>query len=82
LAGHAAQSAKPATYVGALSGVALLWFLGSLRSTLRAGEGGTGRLSSIAFAGGIVLVAGAAVDASLAWAVAESTGGGNTGLRR
>jgi hypothetical protein len=30
-----------------------VWFLGSLRSALAAAEGGTGRLSSIAYAGGI-----------------------------
>ena len=47
-----------------------IWFLGSLRSALRAAEGGTGRVSSIAFGGGsvsagalfalITLIAGAA----------------------
>jgi hypothetical protein len=31
-----------------------IWFLGSLRSGIAAAEGGTGRLASIAFAGGIV----------------------------
>ncbi len=31
-----------------------IWFLGSLWSALRAAEGGTGRVSSIAFAGGVV----------------------------
>jgi hypothetical protein len=31
-----------------------IWFLGSLRSALRVAEGGTGRVSSIAFAGGLV----------------------------
>jgi hypothetical protein len=31
-----------------------IWFLGSLRSALREAEGGTGRVSSIAFAGGLV----------------------------
>src|SRR5687767_996482 len=41
--------------LSALAIVPFLWFLGSLRSTLRAGEGATGRLSSIAFAGGIVI---------------------------
>jgi hypothetical protein len=60
--------------IGALSLVPLLWFLGSLRSVLRTAEGGTGRLSAVAFAGGIVLVAGAAVDSSLQFAVAESVG--------
>jgi hypothetical protein len=31
-----------------------IWFLGSVRSALRTAEGGTGRVSSIAFAGGLV----------------------------
>ena len=31
-----------------------IWFLGSLRSALRVAEGGTGRVSAIAFAGGLV----------------------------
>jgi hypothetical protein len=34
-----------------------IWFLGSLRSALRVAEGGTGRVSSIAFAGGVVSAA-------------------------
>jgi hypothetical protein len=34
-----------------------IWFLGSLRSALRVAEGGTGRVSSIAFAGGLVTAA-------------------------
>lgn len=31
-----------------------IWFLGSLRSALRAAEGGSGRVSTIAFGGGLV----------------------------
>ncbi len=61
-------------FIGALSIVPFLWFLGSLRSALRTGEGGTGRLSAIAYAGGIVLAATAGVDASLQFAVADSVG--------
>jgi hypothetical protein len=61
-------------FIGALATVPLLWFLGSLRSALRTGEGGTGRLSAIAYAGGIVLAATAAVDSSIQFAVAESVG--------
>jgi hypothetical protein len=61
-------------FLSALSLVPFLWFLGSLRSALRAGEGGTGRLSAIAYAGGIVLAAVAAVDASIQFATAESVG--------
>jgi hypothetical protein len=39
----------------ALAGVALLWFLGSLRTLLRRAEP-SGRLAAVAFAGGVVLV--------------------------
>jgi hypothetical protein len=35
----------------------LLWFLGSLRGAIAAAEGGAGRLASIAFGGGIIVVA-------------------------
>jgi hypothetical protein len=34
-----------------------IWFLGSLRSALRTAEGGTGRVTSIAFGGGLVSAA-------------------------
>jgi hypothetical protein len=37
-----------------LSAGALLWFLGSLRSVLARAEGGTGRLSAVAFGAGLV----------------------------
>lgn len=46
-----------------VGGLGLLWFLGSLRGALRRAEGGTGRLSAIATvagAGSIILLLGAA----------------------
>jgi hypothetical protein len=60
--------------IGALAMVPFLWFLGVLRSTLRLAEGGTGRLSATAYAGGIVLVGFALVDGALQFAVADSVG--------
>jgi hypothetical protein len=60
--------------LGALSMVPFLWFLGVLRSTLRVAEGGTGRLSATAYAGGIVLVSFALVDGALQFATADSVG--------
>ena len=65
---------KISAILGALAGVPLIWFLGSLRSTLRRGEGDSGRLSAIAFGGGLILIAGAGVDSSLQFAIAESVG--------
>jgi hypothetical protein len=41
----------------ALAGLVFLPFLGSLRSVLRRSEGGTGRLSAVAFGAGIVFTA-------------------------
>ena len=39
------------------AGLAFLWFLGSIRTALRTAEGAHGRLSALAFGGGIVLTA-------------------------
>jgi hypothetical protein len=42
---------------GALSMVFFLWFLGALRQRLRVAEGGAARVTSVAFAAGVVFVA-------------------------
>jgi hypothetical protein len=60
--------------LGAISMIPLLWFLGSLRSAFRAAEGETGRLSSIAFGAGIVLVGFILVNSTLQFAVADTVG--------
>lgn len=58
-----------------LSAVFFLWFLGSLRSYLRAGEGGEGRLSAAAFGAGVagiaMLLVGAALFNGLAFTLAD-----------
>lgn len=43
-----------AAYIGLLGTAALIWFLGELRARLFAAEGGGGRLTGIAFGGGLV----------------------------
>ncbi len=48
----------------ALAALALVWFAGSLRITLRQAEGGPGRLSAVAFAGAVM--AGVTILASSA----------------
>jgi hypothetical protein len=62
------------TYLFAVAGLFFLWFLGSLRSHLRRAEGGTGRLSAVAFAGGIATFAafgtGSGISAALAAGIA------------
>jgi hypothetical protein len=59
----------------ALGGALFLWWLGSLRSYLRAGEGGEGRLSAAAFGGGLLgvtlTVAGAALFSGTVFKVAK-----------
>jgi len=58
-----------ADFIIALGAAVFIWFMGSLRSYLRAGEGGEGRLSAAAFLGGGVaaalVLAGAAAQAGL-----------------
>jgi len=59
----------------ALGAVFFLWWLGSLRSYLRAGEGGEGRLSAAAVGGGVLgttlTLAGAAVLSGIVFKVAK-----------
>jgi hypothetical protein len=53
-----------------LGAVLFLWFLGALRSYLRAGEGGEGRLSAAAFGGGAAGITLLLVGAGLLNAIA------------
>jgi hypothetical protein len=59
------------TMINALSALFFIWFLGSLRAVLRVSEGGQGRLSAVAFAGGLatitIAVAASLPGAALAW---------------
>lgn len=58
-----------------LSIVAFFWFLGAVRSYLRAAEGGEGRLSAAAFGGGVaaaaLLLAGAATVNAISFKLAD-----------
>jgi hypothetical protein len=47
-----------------LGAILLIWFFGSLRSTLRGAEGGSGRVSAIAFGGGLLASAGLLMSAA------------------
>lgn len=62
----------------AWSTVPLLFFLGVLKSTLRAAEGPIERLSAVAFAGGIVLVIGALSFAGFSFALGDIADDGLT----
>jgi hypothetical protein len=50
----------------------LIFFAGSLRRALRAAEGEGGVLSALVLAGAIVLATGAAIDATILFAIAEA----------
>src|SRR5437660_8801397 len=69
-----------ASFVFGIAAVLFLWFLGSLRSYLRAGEGGEGRLSAAAFGGGIagvvLLLAGAGVLNAVSFDLAKGSHAG------
>jgi len=51
-----------------------LWFLGSVRSSLRVAERGTGRLSAVAFGGGVAAAAAMVVGYSATLAAAQRAG--------
>jgi hypothetical protein len=65
--------------IGVASAI-FLWWLGSVRSYLRSGEGGEGRLSAAAFLGGAVgvalVLAGAAAQSGLVLHLGQLTDGG------
>lgn len=44
------------TFLNTLAAVFALWFLGTLRNSLRRAEGGHGRLANIAYGGGLIAV--------------------------
>jgi hypothetical protein len=49
----------------------LVWFAGSLRAYLRSAEGGSGRLSAVAFGGGLVAASAVTISYSAVYAAAE-----------
>jgi hypothetical protein len=59
------ESLQAATFFTGLAVLAFLWFLGTLRGRLRLAEGGTGRLTAVAFGSGLVLAATALVGQAL-----------------
>lgn len=60
-----------ATIVGAIGALFFLFFVGYLRSVLRAAEGGPGTLSSIAAGGGIIATTGMLIFAGLGFVLTE-----------
>jgi hypothetical protein len=61
-----------AAFFLSLGAVLLFFFLGVLRAVLRAGEGAVGRLSAVAFGGGLVLGTGMLAFAGFTFALADA----------
>src|SRR2546423_3390063 len=65
-------------YLLGVAAILFLWFVGSLRSYLRAGEGGEGRLSAAALGGGVagitLLLAAEALLNGIAFKLADTAG--------
>lgn len=61
-------------FVASLSVFFFLWFLGSVLKSLRSAEGGAGRLSAIAFGGGVAVAAGMIVAYAATMAAAQRAG--------
>ena len=66
---------KDSVQIGAglstLAALLLVFFAGVLRRVLRAAEGVGGTLSAVAFAGAVIMATGAAIDASIGYALAD-----------
>jgi hypothetical protein len=59
------ESLQAATFFTGLAVIAFLWFLGTLRGRLREAEGGSGRLTAVAFGSGLVVAATALAGQAL-----------------
>lgn len=68
-----------AGYLGVASAAFLIWFAGSVRHSLRPHEGGTGRLSAVAFGGGVASGALVALAFSVLF-VGAARGGDEGGI--
>jgi len=66
------DAASVSAVLGALAAVPYMWFIGSLRAALRESEPPPGRLSALAFAGGILFAGALAVSTSLQFVLGES----------
>jgi hypothetical protein len=62
------------SFVGVAAAFLLVWFSGSVRVALRAAEGGDGRLSAVAFGGGVVAAVSLAVAHGAVQAAAARAG--------
>jgi hypothetical protein len=60
--------------LASFSAVFLVWFAGTLRSSLHEAEGGTGTLSNIAFAGAIIAAVGFLAVTTVEFAAADTAG--------
>jgi hypothetical protein len=59
---------------GSLAALFIVWFVASLRSVILRAEGGTGRLATLAFAGGVIGAMGLLMNAAFEFVAADTAG--------
>jgi hypothetical protein len=60
--------------MGSVAALFLVWFAGSLRSALLRAEGGEGRLSTVSFAGAVILAIAILIGSNIDFAIADTVG--------
>ena len=66
------DSVQIGAFLGTIAGTLLIFFFGYVRKVLRAAEGEGGMLSLLALAGAVIIALGAAIDGTIAFAIAEA----------
>ena len=66
------DSVQIGAFLGTVAGTLLIFFFGYVRKVLRAAEGEGGMLSLLALAGAVIIALGAAIDGTIAFAIAEA----------
>jgi hypothetical protein len=66
------DSVQISAVLGTVAGALLIFFFGYLRKVLHAAEGERGMLSLVAFVGAAIVATGFAIDATIAFALAEA----------
>src|ERR671910_2529551 len=66
------DSVQIGAFLGTVAGTLLIFFFGYLRKILRAAEGAGGMLSLLVLVGATIIAVGAAIDGTIAFAIAEA----------
>jgi hypothetical protein len=66
------DSVQIGAFLGTVAGTLLVFFFGYVRKVLRAAEGEGGMLSLLSLVGAVIIALGAAIDGTIAFAIAEA----------